>query len=112
MEGIELSGTEAAEIGLVTRAVPVDDVDHEVEVLCDRLKICGPVALAYTKLSMNKVWETDYRSGLDYEVEASGMAISAGEFTAAVFEDFLAGRQPTFQKRTRITSGPQWRGTQ
>lgn len=38
------------------------------------------------------------------------MTISAGEFTAEVFEDFLAGRQPVFKKRTRITSGPQWRG--
>ena len=35
--------------------------------------------------------------------------ISSGEFTAAVFEDFLAGRQPTFEKRTRMTSGQEWR---
>lgn len=110
MEGIEVSGTEAAELGLVTRAVPLDGVDAEVDALCGRLKTCGPVAMGYTKLAMNKVWETDYRSGLDFEVEASGMVNSSGEFTAEVFEDFLEGRQPAFKKRKRITAGPEWRG--
>lgn len=109
MAGVAVSGTEAAELGLVTRAVPVDDVDGEVEALCAQLKTCGPVALGYTKLAMNKVWETDHRSGLDYEVEASGMVNSSGEFTAQVFDDFLAGRQPAFEKWTRITAGPEWR---
>jgi enoyl-CoA hydratase/carnithine racemase len=110
MEGIVLSGKEAEEIGLITRAVPVAEVDAAVTQLCNRLKTCGPVALGYTKLAMNKVWETDYRSGLDYEVEASGMVNSAGEFTAEVFDDFLEGRQPVFKKRHRITAGPEWRG--
>lgn len=109
MEGVEISGTEAAELGLITKAVPLDQVDAEVDALCERLKLCAPVALAYTKLAMLKVWETDHRSGLDYEVEASAMVNSAGEFTAAVFDDFLAGRQPTFAKRTRMLTDPAWR---
>lgn len=110
MEGIEVSGSEAAELGLVTRAVPLDDVDAEVDALCERLKTYGPVGMGYTKLAMNKVWETDYRSGLDFEVEASAVVNSAGEFTAEVFQDFLEGRQPVFKKRKRLTSGPEWRG--
>lgn len=109
MTGVELTGKEAEEVGLITRAVPIDEVDSAVEALCDRLKKCAPVALCYTKLAMNKVWETDYRSGLDYEIEAEGMAISAGEFNASVFEAFLEGRQPVFKKRKKITSGPEWR---
>lgn len=110
IEGIEISGVEAAELGLVTRAVPVDQVDGEVAALCDRLKKNGPVAMAYTKLAMNKVWDTDYRTGLDYEVEVSGMVNSSGDFNAEVFADFLEGRQPTFNKRKRITADPKWRG--
>ena len=109
MEGVAVTGTQAAALGLVTRAVPLDQVDAEVEALCGRLKANGPVALGYTKLAMNKVWETDHRSGLDFEVEFSGMVNSSGEFTAQVFEDFLAGRQPTFHKRSRMTKGPEWR---
>ena len=110
IEGAEVSGREAAELGLVTRAVPVDRVDEEVAALCDRLKKNGPVAMGYTKLAMNKVWETDFRSGLDFEVEASGVVNGSGEFTAEVFQDFLEGRQPAFKKRKRITSDPKWRG--
>ena len=110
MEGIEVTGSEAEEIGLITRAVPVEQVDDVVTALCNRLKACGPVAMGYTKLAMNKVWETDYRTGLDYEVEASAMVNTAGEFTAEVFEDFLAGRQPTFTRRQRAVSTPTWRG--
>jgi len=109
MEGIAVTGTEAAALGLVTRAVPLEEVDREVDALCQRLQTCAPVALGYTKLAMNKVWETDHRSGLDFEVEAAAMVISAGEFTAQVFDDFLAGRQPTFEKRRRMTSGTEWR---
>ena len=109
IEGIEISGTEAAELGLVTRAVPVDKVDEEVAALCERLKKNGPVAMGYTKLAMNKVWETDIRNGIDFELEASAVVNGSGEFTAAVFEDFLAGRQPSFNQRRRITADDKWR---
>jgi hypothetical protein len=53
---------------------------------------------------MNKVWETDHRTGLDFEVEAWGMVNSEREFNAEVFDDFLNGRQPKFKKRKKITS--------
>ena len=109
LTGIEFNGKEAEEIGLVTKAVPLDEVDKSVTNLCDRLKICAPVAWGYTKLAMNKVWETDFRSGLDYEVEVWGMVNSEREFNADVFDDFVAGRQPVFKKRKKITSGPEWR---
>ena len=54
--------------------------DKAVDELCERLKICAPVAWGYEKLSMNKVWETDYKTGLNYEIEAWGMVNSEGEF--------------------------------
>ena len=57
----------------------------------------------YEKLSMNKVWETDYKTGLNFEIEAWGMVNSEGEFNADVFDDFLNGRQPKFKKK-KITS--------
>jgi len=104
LTGVEIDGKEAEKIGIVTKAVPLDKVDQEVDKLCERLKICAPVAWGYTKLSMNKVWETDHRTGLDYEVEAWGMVNSEKEFNADVFEDFLEGRQPNFKKRKKITS--------
>jgi enoyl-CoA hydratase/carnithine racemase len=108
MAGIEITGKEAEAIGLINKAVPLDAVDEEVRKLSEKLKKCAPVALAYTKLAMKKVWETDYLSGLDYEIEAEGMTISSGEFNAEVFKAFVEGREPAFKKRKRITTGPEW----
>ena len=104
LTGIEIDGKEAERIGAITKAVPLKEVDEAVDELCERLKICAPVAWGYEKLSMNKVWETDYKTGLDYEIEAWGMVNSEGEFNADVFEDFLNGRHPKFKKRKKITS--------
>ena len=109
LTGIEISGKEAEKIGAITKAVPLDKVDEEVDKLCERLKLCAPVAWGYTKTAINKVWETDYRSGLEFEIEAWGMVNSEKEFNADVFDDFLNGRQPKFKKNKRITSGDEWK---
>jgi enoyl-CoA hydratase/carnithine racemase len=108
MTGIEITGKEAETIGLINKAVPLDSVDKEVRKLGERLKKCAPVALAYSKLAMKKVWESNYQSGLDYEIEAEGMVISSGEFNSEVFKAFREGREPVFNKRKKITSGPEW----
>ena len=108
LAGIEILGKEAETIGLINKAVLADSVDEEVRNLCEKLKKCGPVGLAYTKLAMNKVWESDYHTGLNYEIEAAGMTISSGEFNSEVFKAFIEGRKPVFKKRKRITSGPEW----
>ncbi len=105
LTGIEIDGMEAERIGMITKSVPKDQVDTEVENLCDRLKSCAPFAWGYTKLAMNKVWETDHKTGLDFEVEALGMVASEKEFNEKVFDDFLHGKQPSFSKRRNITSG-------
>ena len=109
LTGIEISGKEAEKIGAITKSVPLDKVDEEVDRLCERLKLCAPVAWGYTKTAINKVWETDYRSGLEFEIEAWGMVNSEKEFNADVFDDFLNGRQPKFKKSKRITSGDEWK---
>ena len=103
LTGVEIDGMEAEAIGLINKAVPIELVDEEVEKLCDRLKRCAPVAWDYTKLSMNKVWETDHKSGLDFEVESLAMVASQNEFNQSVFDDFINGKQPVFVKRKNVT---------
>ena len=100
---VEIDGMEAEAIGLINKAVPIELVDEEVEKLCDRLKRCAPVAWGYTKLSMNKVWETNHKSGLDFEVESLAMVASQNEFNQSVFDDFINGKQPVFVKRKNVT---------
>jgi len=53
MFGDPISGTEAAEIGLINRAVPEAELDATVDSWAERLAAGPPLALSWTKLSMN-----------------------------------------------------------
>ena len=53
MLGEVLSGKEAAEIGLINKAVPESELDSTVDALAVRLANEAPLALAFTKLSLN-----------------------------------------------------------
>lgn len=105
--GGEIGGTEAAELGMVTRAVPLERVDAEVAALIERLLKASPLAQGFTKLAMNKVWETGLSAGLDYEVEAEATLVSNQEFPRYMAA-FHSGRAPGFTVHKRITSGPEW----
>jgi enoyl-CoA hydratase len=53
MLGDPISGVEAADIGLINRAVPNADLDSEVEALALRLCEAAPLAVGWTKMSLN-----------------------------------------------------------
>lgn len=53
MLGDVLSGTEAAEIGLINKAVPEAELDATVDALAMRLAAGSPLAQSWTKLSIN-----------------------------------------------------------
>jgi len=109
MGGWEIDGKEAASIGLINKAVPLEKVDEEVGNLIAELKKSGPVALAYTKLCMLKTWEADHRTGLDYEIEAEGMCVASSETKHGVAQ-LLAGKEVAdYQDRPRFTAGPEWK---
>lgn len=55
MTGRMLSGTEAAEIGLVNRAVPQDDLHEQTYAFAKELTELPPYALRATKASINRV---------------------------------------------------------
>lgn len=106
--GNEISGAEAAELGLLTRAVPLDRVDAEVEALIARLKAGSALAQGATKLAMNKAWETHLCAGLDYEMEAAATLMPYHEFA-----DFMRaaekGRAPEFVRQRRLIKGTEWK---
>lgn len=52
LTGRTVSGIEAAEIGLATRALPADEIDSAVDECVSRLKELSPTALATTKKAM------------------------------------------------------------
>jgi len=52
-----ISGIEAAEMGLVLKAVPADELDAEVQALCDRIKGVPRNQLMMSKLTVNQAYE-------------------------------------------------------
>lgn len=107
MTGEEIDGREAAQIGLVTKAVALNKVEDEVKSLCDKLTSFSPTAMNFMKQSVNKAWDTDYRSGLDYEIEAASLNFSHGDFTHFV-KSIGEGKQAEFKAVPKVTNSPDW----
>ena len=103
------NGKEAEQMGLITKSVPLEDVDAEVEKLIFDIKKSGPVALAYTKQLMLRTWETDFRSGLLFEADAEAMCAASDETRHAVMQLVEGKEFAEHRDRKRWTGGPDWR---
>lgn len=57
LTGMRFTGTQAAEMGLITRAVPDDQVEEEVEKLASQVGMVPPNSFALTKSGINHVYE-------------------------------------------------------
>jgi 2-(1,2-epoxy-1,2-dihydrophenyl)acetyl-CoA isomerase len=92
-----LSGTEAAGLGLVNAAMPVDDLDAVVDELATTIAAGPPVALAMTKR------ELDAASGssLAQALELEGLAQSVNVRTDDMREAFMA----YFERRPPVFKG-------
>lgn len=70
--GEKITGKEAAECGLITKSVPLDQLDAEVDALADKLIKMPPEILFIQKLGVNRQFEImGMRSGLDTWLDMS-----------------------------------------
>lgn len=70
LTGEKISGKEAAEIGLITRAFPEEKLEEEVEKLADKLIKISPPALYMQKMGINRAFEImGLKSSLDTWVD-------------------------------------------
>ena len=76
MMGENLSGRQAAEMGLVNEALPLADLRARVEAVCAVLLAKNPVALKATKDAIRRVREMTYDNAEDYLVRAQEAANS------------------------------------
>lgn len=66
--GDQLSGKEAAEIGMINRSVPSEDLEKEVTRMAERIGNQSADALAIQKEALNRWWQT---MGIDGAVKAA-----------------------------------------
>jgi enoyl-CoA hydratase/carnithine racemase len=92
------SAKEAAELGLVNRVVPANELDAFVADWADRLAAGPPLALSMTK----RLLTNSFSMSMDEALEAEGMAQSVNsstEDTGEAIRAFLEKREPQFKGR-------------
>jgi enoyl-CoA hydratase len=95
MLGDHISGTEAAEIGLINRAVPEADLDEAVDQLAARLAAGSPLAQAWTKLSLNSLLKQMVMGAFETSIAYDMLSLRTNDVTEGS-QAFLEKRPPKF----------------
>jgi len=93
-----ISGTEAERIGLVNFALPADDVLPEATAFARRMAEGAPMAIRWTKYSMNKLLRDQVNLALDTSMFLEAATMGTEDLQEAA-SAFLEKRQPKFQGR-------------
>jgi 2-(1,2-epoxy-1,2-dihydrophenyl)acetyl-CoA isomerase len=96
--GRELSGREAAEWGLIHRAVPDTELDAAVNELVTRLGAAPTVAIGLTKRCLHRALDTTLKAAMEAEANALELSSRSADFKEglAAFRD---RRPPLFEGR-------------
>lgn len=79
LRGNRFAATEAARLGLVNYAVPVDELDAKVDEIVGDLLLGGPLALAASKTLVNDVPDKDFEEALRWAGALSGSLFESAE---------------------------------
>ena len=94
--GSPIDAGRARELGLVTRVVPADQLDAEVDALAGQLAGAAPQALRGVLDAVVLGGEAPLDTGLDYETQAFALAFSTDDMKEGTGA-FLARRKPDFR---------------
>lgn len=96
--GRKLSGVEAAQWGLVHRAVPDADLETETAALVDALAGAATVAVGLTKRLINRGLELGLAAAMEYEAHALELSSRTADFKEGLAA-FAQRRTPCFGGR-------------
>jgi enoyl-CoA hydratase len=90
-----IDAAEALRIGLVEKVYPADDLLAEAEKLARLIMTKSPLGVRQSLLAIGRGLETDLKSGLVIETEAS-ISVASSEDKKAGMKAFLDKSQVTF----------------
>ena len=91
-----LSGTEAADWGLVLRAVPANQLDQQLEELLAPLRIKSRPGLGWVKSVARRSWDLSLRDGVALESLAFVQYVATSSHPREGVQAFKEKRQPEF----------------
>jgi enoyl-CoA hydratase len=95
MLGDPITGREAADIGLINRAVPGDELDAAVDALAVRLAEGPPLAQAWTKLSLNALLKQLVLGAFETSIAYDILSLRTDDVTEGS-RAFIEKRKPNF----------------
>lgn len=93
--GRDVSGEEAAELGIVNEAVPGDELDETVDEYVEELLTKAPTAMGQMKRLINNSLDQERDAHFADIVYAQSVCLNSGELDEAT-EAFQEGREPDF----------------
>lgn len=95
LRGNRFSAKRAAELGLINRAVPADEIDAEVDAVLADLRKGGPIALGFCKRLVNEVPAMKQKEAFAWTAQLSGQLFKGSE-AAEGMKAFLQKRKPAW----------------
>jgi methylglutaconyl-CoA hydratase len=93
LRGNRFPASRAAELGLISRAVPADQLDAAVDEVLADLRLGGPNALGFAKRLVYEVPEMEQKEAFAWAADLSGR-LFRGEEAAAGMKAFLKREKP------------------
>ncbi|MSQ25635.1 MAG: enoyl-CoA hydratase [Dehalococcoidia bacterium] len=93
-----LSAAEAEKLGLVNHVVPADKLMEEATACARKLAEGAPLAIRWTKMTMNKLLMQSAQANLDFGLAAETMSMQTEDHAEAK-RAFAEKRKPKFQGR-------------
>lgn len=94
--GSKVSATQAAEWGMINKAVAPEELDEEVEKLCKHYAQAPTKAIGLMKKMLNKSFHSDLETMLEYEAYCQEIAGRSADYQEGV-QAFVEKRKPEFK---------------